>query len=66
MLSTTQHWMVISGKDKDGNYILGASGQAVSLGKAASFDKLKGFSSAHQLVVIDSAPTHVRPPVKKL
>jgi hypothetical protein len=66
MLSTAQHWMVISGKDKDGNYILGSSGEVVNLGKAASFDKLKGFSSAHQLVVIDSPPSHVRPPVKKL
>ncbi|MBN9415487.1 MAG: C39 family peptidase [Candidatus Eremiobacteraeota bacterium] len=66
MLSTAQHWMVISGKDKDGNYILGNSGSVVNLGKAASFDKLKSFSSAHQLVVIDGEPTHVRPPVKKM
>lgn len=66
MLSTTQHWMVISGKDKDGNYILGNSGSVVNLGKAASFEKLKGFSNAHQLVVIDGEPTNVRPPVKKM
>lgn len=50
VLSTYDHYFSISGKDDQGNYILGATGDVVGMGQTASYDRLAGYSSQHTLI----------------
>ncbi|MBX3167985.1 MAG: C39 family peptidase [Candidatus Eremiobacteraeota bacterium] len=68
IVSTDRHYFVISGKDENGNYIVGDTGTVVNKGTAISYSDLAAFSGNHTLVTIDAQnpPEGTRSPASRL
>ena len=68
IVSTDRHYFVISGKDENGNYIVGDTGTVVNKGTTISYSDLAAFSGGHTLVTIDAQnpPDGTRSPASRL